>query len=59
MSALPQRPSVEQLMHRRPNIVGVDGLSARVLRYVDVSVVISDIELRHPLIVVNGSHTRF
>ena len=39
-------------MHRPSNIVGVGGSSARVLGYVDVSV-ISDVEVRHPLIVVN------
>ena len=40
-------------MHKPPNIVGVGGSSARVLGYVDVSVVISDVEVRHPLIVVD------
>ena len=40
-------------MHRPPNIVGVGGSSAKVLGYVDVSVVISDVEVRHPLIVVD------
>ena len=40
-------------MHRPRNIVGVGGSSARVLGYVDVSVVISDVEVRHPLIVVD------
>ena len=40
-------------MHRLPNIVDVGGSSARVLGYVDVSVVISDVEVRHPLIVVD------
>ena len=40
-------------MHRPPNIVGVGGSSARVLGYVDVAVVISDVEVRHPLIVVD------
>ena len=53
LSAIPERLSVEQFMHKRPNIVGVGGSSARVLGYVDVSVVISDIEVRHPLIVVH------
>ena len=53
LSALPERPSVEQFMHRPLNIVGVGGSSARVLGYVDVWVVISDVEVRHPLIVVD------
>ena len=53
LSALPERPSVEQLMHRPPNIVGVVSLSAKVLGYVDVSVVISDVEVRHLLILVD------
>ena len=53
LSALPERPSVEQFMHRPPNIVGVGGSFARVLGYVDVSVVISDVEVRYPLIVVH------
>ena len=53
LAALPERPSVEQFMHRPQNIVGVGGSSARVLGYVDVSVVISDVEVRHPLIVAD------
>ena len=40
-------------MHRPPNNVGVGGSSARVLGYVDVAVFISDVEVRHPLIVVD------
>ena len=40
-------------MHKPPNIVGVGSSSDRVLRYVDVSVVISDVEVRNPLIVVD------
>ena len=40
-------------MHRPPNIVGVGGTSAKVLGNVNVSVVISDVEVRHPLIVVD------
>ena len=46
-------------MHRRPNIVGVGGSSARVLGYVDVSVVIADVEVRHPLIVLDKLAYRF
>ena len=40
-------------MHRPPNIVGVGGSSARVLGYVEVSVVISDVEIGHLLIVID------
>ena len=53
LSALLERPSVEQFMHRPSNIVGVGGSSSRVLGYVVILVVISDVEVRHPLIVVN------
>ena len=53
LAALPERPSVKQFMHRPPKIVGVGGSSAIVLGYVDVAVVISDVEVRNPLIVVN------
>ena len=53
LSALLERPSVEQFMHRPPNIVGVGGSSAKVLGYVDVAVVIFDVEMRHPLIAVD------
>ena len=53
LSALPERPSVEQFIHRPPNIGGIGGSSARVLGYVDVSVVISDVEVRQPLIKVD------
>ena len=53
LSALLERPSVEQFMHRPPNIVGVGNSSAKVLGYVDVTVVVSDIVVRHPLIVVD------
>ena len=35
------------------NIVGVSGFFARVLNYVDIMVVISDVVLRHKLIVVD------
>ena len=52
LSAIPEHPSVEQFMHRRLNIVVVGGSSARVLGYVDVSIVISDVEVRHPFIVM-------
>ena len=40
-------------MHRPPTIVGVGFSSARVLGYVDVLVVISDVEVMHPLIVLD------
>ena len=40
-------------MQRPPNIVGVGGSSARVLGYVDIAIVISEVEVRHPLIVVD------
>ena len=53
LAALPERPLVKQFMHRPPNIVGVGGLSARVRNYVQVSVVILYVEVRHPLIVVD------
>ena len=50
---LPERTSVEQFVHRPPNIVGVGNASVRVLGYVDVTVDIAGLEVRHPFIVVD------
>ena len=53
LSALLERSSVEQFIHRHQNIVGVGGSSANVVGYVYVAVVIFDFEVRHLLIMVD------
>ena len=53
LSKLPKRSSVEQFLHRPSNIVGVGNASVRVLGYVDATIVIAGVEVRHPLIVVD------
>ena len=54
LAALPKRLSVEKFMHKPPTIVGVSCSFARQLGYVDVLVVISDVKVRHPLIMVDN-----
>lgn len=52
LSSLLERPSVKQFVLRPPNIIDVGRSSVRVLCYVDAIVIISGVEVRHPLIVV-------
>ena len=53
LAALPSRPSVEPFVRPPPNIVGIGGASVRALGYVDVSIDISGVEVKHPLTVVD------
>ena len=53
LSKLQKRTSIEQFLHRRSNIVGVGNASVRVLGYVDTTIDIAGVEVRHPFIVVD------
>ena len=51
LAALQVPPSIEQFTSRAPKIVNIGGSPLHVLSYVIAAVVVSDVEVRHPLVV--------
>ena len=53
LAALPVDTSVNSFTSRPPNIIEFGDSPLQVLGYVDAAVVVSDVEVRHPLVVVS------
>ena len=51
---LPSKPRVYSFENAAPDIVGVGGASAAVKGYIDVPLRIADVEVAHPLLVVEN-----